>query len=272
MVISAPQVGQKRAVALTGCPFGQVGAAAMARILVAPAGHPQGPGRLPDVRSGTRRAGERRGRLDPAATTARDVPLLLLTLAAAATSIAAFLLHVAGWVRMPYGAAFISLPGMVLLLAIGVHAGRTSRGLLFNRLVVGAAAGLIGLLAYDGVRLLAQLVLPFEFNGFRTMELFGTYMTGLPGTHPGAVAAGWGYHITNGLTFAIAYAVVAGPARWWWGLAWGTVLEVAMLVVYPAIFQIETVAGFVTISVVGHVAYGAALGIWCERHAMGWRR
>ena len=210
--------------------------------------------------------------LDPAAGSGRDLPLLLLTLAAAAASIAAFLFHALGWVRMPYGAAFISLPGMVVLLAVGVYAGRTSRDVLLNRLAVGAAAGAVGLLAYDGIRLAAQWVLPFDFDAFTVMGLFGTFMTGLPADHPGALAAGWAYHVSNGLTFAIAYAVVAGPARRWWGLAWGVVLEVAMLVVYPAIFRITTVAGFVIVSVIGHVAYGLALGIWCERRAMPWRR
>jgi hypothetical protein len=210
--------------------------------------------------------------LDPAASSGRDLPLLLITLAAAGSSIAAFLLHAAGWVRMPYGAVLVTLPGMILLMAIGVWTKRTDRDVFLNRLGVGAAAGALGLAAYDGIRALVQWALPIGFNGFRAIELFGQFMTGLPASDPRSLAAGWAYHVSNGLTFAIAYAVVAGPARWWWGLAWGMVLETATVLVYPAVFRIGTIPGFVAVSMVGHAAYGAAVGLVSERRAARWPR
>ncbi|HET6213422.1 MAG TPA: hypothetical protein VFE14_11190, partial [Micromonosporaceae bacterium] len=99
---------------------------------------------------------------------------------------------------------------------------------------------------------------------------FGQFMTGASG--PGSAAAGWAYHVSNGWTFGIAYAVVAGPARWWWGIAWAMLLELAMLLVYPVLFQIRYVEPFIAVSVTGHVLYGSVLGLWCRRYAVRWRR
>src|SRR5437879_3778219 len=98
--------------------------------------------------------------LSPAATSRSDLPLLLLVLGACFTSIAALLLHAAGWLRMPYAVSFITLPGMVLLLTLFAWTGRTDRRLMYNRLATGAAAGVAGLVAYDLIRLAVQDLFP----------------------------------------------------------------------------------------------------------------
>jgi hypothetical protein len=173
---------------------------------------------------------------------------------------------------MPYAVSFISLPGMILLLSIFAWAGRTDRRLLYNRLTTGAVAGVLGLVVYDLIRLGVQEALPLHFNGFGVMAAFGHFMTGQPIHSSASVAAGWAYHISNGITFAIAFAVMAGPARWWWGLLWGATLQLAMTSVYPGLFEIRSWTGFIVESVVGHTAYGAALGLWCQRFALPARR
>ena len=203
-----------------------------------------------------------------AATTRRDVPLLLLTLLAAFSSIASLLLHAAGILRMPFAVSFVTLPGMVLLLCVTMWAGRTDRTLLLNRIRVGFVAGVLGLIAYDLVRWFAQVALPLNYDAFRSMDAFGHFITGRPmGTALG-LAAGWAYHVSNGLTFAIAYSVVAGPARWVWGLAWGTTLQVAMTIVYPGLLDPPSFRSFLAVSIIGHAVYGSVLGLWCERRAM----
>jgi hypothetical protein len=206
--------------------------------------------------------------LDPALRTRADLRLLLLTLAAAASSILALLLDWVGWIRMPYTVSFLSLPAMVFLVVLTVWAGRTREALLFNRLTVGATGGLLGLVGYDVVRWLVQVVLPVDFDAFAAFPTFGHLMTGEPREAGIALAAGWAYHVTNGLTFGIIYALVAGPARWWWGLVWGAALEAAMMVVYPSLMNPRSVSDFVMVSVIGHGVFGAIVGVSCERRAV----
>lgn len=206
--------------------------------------------------------------LSPAARDAGDIPLLLVTLVSAASSIAALLLHAVGWIRMPYTVSFVTLPGLILLSCLTVWSGRTQHALLSNRLRTGMVAGALGLVAYDGMRAVVQL-LPLNFDAFFSMPAFGTLMTGHPPDSFIAIASGWAYHITNGWTFAVIYALLAGPARWWWGLAWGFTLELAMIVVYPALFRPSSLHGFLVVSVVGHAAFGTVVGRWCEGHAVG---
>jgi len=169
---------------------------------------------------------------------------------------------------MPYTVSFVTLPGLVALVALAVWARRGDRPLLFNRLVVGTVAGSLGLVAYDVMRWLVQLVLPVSYDAFRAFQIFGTLMTGRGDDSVLALAAGWAYHITNGLTFGIIYALLAGPARWWWGLAWGGTLEAAMMVVYPSLMNPASISDFVVVSVIGHAVFGAVVGWWCERHAL----
>lgn len=209
-----------------------------------------------------------RRHFSPAVGSARDLPLFLVTLASALSSIAALLFHAAGWIRMPYTASFVTLPGMVFLLCLTVWAGRAQRPLLFNRLWAGTAAGFLGLIAYDLVRYAVQVALPLDFDAFYSMAAFGQLMTGLPLDSPIGLTLGWAYHITNGWTFGIIYALLAGPARWWWGLAWGLILEVGMVVVYPSLFRPSSLHGFLVVSIMGHAAFGGVVGLWCQKNAL----
>lgn len=210
-----------------------------------------------------------RRQFSPAVLSRRDLPLFLVALVSAFSSIAALLLHAAGWIRMPYTASFVTLPGMVFLLCLIVWTGRAQRPLLFNRLWVGSGAGLVGLIAYDLIRFAVQTALPLRFDAFYSMAAFGQLMTGQPLDSPIGLTLGWAYHITNGWTFGIVYALLAGPARWWWGLAWGLILEIGMLFVYPGLFRPSPLDEFLAVSIIGHAAFGCVVGLWCQRYA--WR-
>jgi hypothetical protein len=204
--------------------------------------------------------------------TTADLRLQGVALLSALSSIAPLLLQWGGWVRMPFTVSFVTLPGLVLLCAMTVWSGRSDHVLLANRLLTGFVAGAAGLVVYDATRLAVQEMLPVQFDAFRSMKVFGTLMTGLPTTSLVGQAAGWSYHITNGLTFGVIYALVAGPARWPWGFAWGLLLEIAMVVVYPAIYHPSSRTMFLSVSIAGHAAYGATLGVVCQRCALPRRR
>lgn len=204
--------------------------------------------------------------MDPGdAAGTRRVPYLL-ALIGAASSIAALLLHAIGLSRMPFTVSFVTVPGLTLLVGIMVWAKRRDQPVLRNRLIVGTVAGALGLVAYDAIRFGVQELLPFEFDAFATIRTFGSLMTGDPPETTLSVTLGWAYHVSNGWTFAVIYALLAGPARWWWGLAWGGLLEFGMMVVYPTLFNPRPISGFVTVSVIGHAAFGATVGVWCARH------
>ncbi len=210
-------------------------------------------------------------RLDPAIRAREDVPLLVVTLVACFSSIAALLLQWVGWIRMPYTISFLTLPGMVAIISLLVWTRRTRRDLFFNRLTVGTVGAALGLIGYDAVRWLVQVTLPVHFDAFAAFPAFGHLMTGRPTTDAVAIASGWVYHVTNGWTFGIIYTLLAGPARWWWGLVWGASLEAAMMIVYPSLLHPKSVSSFVIVSVIGHAVFGAIVGVTAERRAMAAR-
>ena len=198
-----------------------------------------------------------------------DPALTLLVLGCTAAGVGAFLLDVAGIVGMPWTLSFVSLPALVVVLAIGVWARRVAREPFFNRLAVGVVAGFVATLAYDGVRWAIQETAPLDYDGFRSISIFGSLILGKPETAVDARIAGWTYHFWNGVSFGVMYALVAGAARWYWGLAWGMALEMMMIGIYPVAFAIQrSDPAFLAISMTGHAAYGATLGLlagrWCR--------
>ena len=206
-----------------------------------------------------------------------DPALTILVLSCTAAGIGAFLLDVAGIVAMPWTISFVSLPALVVVVAIGVWAQRVARQPFFNRLAVGVIAGFIATLAYDGVRLAIQETAPLDYDGFRSINIFGSLILSKPETALDARIAGWTYHFWNGISFGVMYALVAGPARWYWGLAWGMALEMMMIGIYPVAFAIQrSDPAFLAISMTGHAAYGAVLGLlaerWCDRVPLPLRR
>lgn len=195
-----------------------------------------------------------------------DPALTLVVVGATAAGIAAFLLDVAGLLAMPWTLSFVSLPALVAVLGIAVWAQRVERQPFFNRLIVGATAGFIATLAYDGVRVAVQGTGLLDYNAFKAIHIFGSLIMNSPETATDARIAGWTYHFWNGVSFGVIYALIAGPARWYWGLAWGMALEGAMIGVYPVAFAIQrTDPAFLSVSLIGHAAYGASLGLMAQR-------
>jgi hypothetical protein len=208
------------------------------------------------------------GASSPLAAYREDPRLFVLTLGAAVTSIAALLLHLVGIIRMPYTLSFLTAPGMIFLLCVQIWAGRAGRLLIVNRLRVGFVAGLIGLVAYNGARWVMGMFL--STSPFYSISIFGSLITAKPAESTTAAVAGWLYHISNGVTFGIMYTLIAGPARWWFGLAWGAALELAMLTIYPAstILQPPALAPFVIVSLISHALFGAVIGVVAQGHAL----
>lgn len=145
------------------------------------------------------------------------------------------------------------------------HADDTERRELVARLRAGVMAGLLATLAYDLSRFLLVLVGRLELSPFGAFPLFGELLVG-PAPLPVRLLSGALFHLCNGLSFAVAFCLLLGGRDWRLGILWGLGLEAAMLAVYPGWLELDAVlAEFVSMSILGHVAYGSVLGLVSAR-------
>jgi hypothetical protein len=134
------------------------------------------------------------------------------------------------------------------------------RAFVRRRIAVGAVAGLAATLAYDAVRFGLVEFAGLQVRPFEAWRLFGLALTdtNLP---PAAVfAAGTAFHLCNGVAFGIAYTLAFGQRGPIAGIIWALVLETFMVSLYPGWLGLKALDEFVTVSVAGHLAYGAVLG------------
>lgn len=171
--------------------------------------------------------------------------------------------------------SFTSVATVMLLVQVGglsavalwLH--RNRREDLVRRIVGGLWAGGLATLAYDLVRI------PVAHSGvpvFKAVSYFGTVLLNVSVPTPHSEALGWAYHLSNGVSFGLMYAILVRLAEPLSAVLWGLTLEVAMLwTPYAEVFGYRRDAKFLAITVGAHVVYGlvlwAALRLW----AGGWR-
>ncbi len=156
--------------------------------------------------------------------------------------------------------ALVGLGGLGLLIRLRGSAGqrRTIRRLL----LAGIGAGIAGTLAYDCTRWLLVAALQYDISPFGAFPALGQGLLG--GTQVQEawilVTLGAGYHVLNGLGFAVAYSALFGRRGPVAGIAFALGLEIAMIGIYPSWLRIQAMSEFLQMSMVGHVAYGATVG------------
>ncbi len=186
----------------------------------------------------------------------------------ALVSSAAFWLHMLGWIPMPFFVSVVGMPSIILLLILGLFSWQRELSFWY-RFRAGIAGGAAALLAYDLVRLALYATILNGFYPYQTHRIFGYLITGQPPQSEAAAIAGWSYHFWNGFSFALIYALIAGGAKWYWGWAWAMILELAMLITYPTMLSIQMSGSFLAISLIGHTAFGVALGLTVSRMMRG---
>jgi len=129
----------------------------------------------------------------------------------------------------------------------------------------GAVVGLVGTLAYDLSRWLLVQLGGMELSPFEALPLFGQALLGDRGDGFLVAAAGMGYHLLNGVAFGVAYVIWFGHRAWWWGIVFALGLEAFMLALYPGWLDPASVAELTQVSLIGHFAYGATLGLVANR-------
>jgi hypothetical protein len=209
--------------------------------------------------------GEVSGVRSPASPLGRRRVLTAVAAACAGFSAAALVLHAAGLVPIYFAVDLLGAPSLVLLLLCGVYARVVNERVFLSRLVHGPWMGLAATLAYDAVRYPLWAGGLVGFDPFRSHRLFGQLITGHPADGAAALYAGWGYHFWNGIGLGVVYTVIAGPARWWYAVAWAGVLEVLWLLSLPAAVELRLGGEVVAVSLLGHVVYGTVLGLLARR-------
>jgi hypothetical protein len=139
------------------------------------------------------------------------------------------------------------------------------RALVRRRAGAGALAGLAATAAYDVTRFVVVTAFGLHVRPWAALPLFGQLLADVPADTAPAWVVGFGYHVANGVCFAIAYAMLAAPRGVWAGVAFALGLEAFMLTFYPGWLNVEAIGEFFSMTILGHVAYGATLGSLCRR-------
>jgi hypothetical protein len=187
-------------------------------------------------------------------------------IACALVSLAALVAHVFGILKMPFFLEIFGIPSLLVVYVLAAYAKKINADMLTNGLLVGFWAGFVASLAYDGVRYFVERAHLFGYNGFVPILMFGSWITGYPLHSVPAKIAGWTYHYWNGATFGVVYALAAGRRKWWWGLAYGVLMECCMLGLFPLFLRVTNRVDFIAVSMIGHLAYGGTLGWLTQKY------
>jgi hypothetical protein len=194
-----------------------------------------------------------------------DPWVVAITVAASLSSGGALVLAILSDAALSLTSVFVAVPGFIALVGLTVWARRDQQTLFLARLRSGAIAGVLATAAYDIVRWAVEAANLVSINSFQAIRIFGVGLTGRPLDDGRSIAAGWTFHAVNGIGFALAYFFLAAGRRWWLGVGYALILEVWMISLYPGWLGFSMNGEFFSVSMLGHVAYGAVLGRLAER-------
>lgn len=181
----------------------------------------------------------------------------------AAMSGVAILAHTFGPVPMSFTVPFVVLPvafmfvGLVLVRRhlygrLHVFAGRVFAGVVWS---------LLATFAYDAVRAVMRAAFRLSADPFQAMPVFGHLITKLPAADPLAVTVGWIYHLWNGVSYGIMFALLWPRGGALAGFVWAMTLQALMIADYPVLLQIRPGdPGWYAEGLVGHGVWGVVLG------------
>ena len=193
----------------------------------------------------------------------------LLILAAAGVSPNIFVAAQAGVADMKDMGLWLLLPSIVILLTALLFAWIRDYTRLVNRVVAGAAAGVIATVGLEVVRMYS-----FHHGGMPgdLPRLMGVLLTDrfMLGPSPLSDTLGYAYHYWNGAAFGIVFAVVLGRKAIYWGVVYGVIIATVFLLSPPVqalgigLMGSEMPTMPVTVYI-AHLAYGGILGWFCHR-------
>ncbi len=188
----------------------------------------------------------------------------------ASISLLALAAHIFGILPMVYFLTFFGVPSILLLFTLAAFAHWIDARVLLNGLAVGVIGGFVATFCYDGVRLVLNRTLFTQFNSFKAIYIFGSWISGKSSATMEAAVAGWLYHYWNGLSIALFYVLTFGRRHWGYAVGWALCMEALMLGLFPFFLQVTDKIDFIALSMIGHLAYGIVLGLIAQKYAINW--
>lgn len=137
--------------------------------------------------------------------------------------------------------------------------------LLVAQMKAGLIAGVLGTGAYDASRFLLIKITGIQFWPFDIFDIFGKAILGMSAQGFWVTPVGVAFHFLNGITFAISYTILFGKRGVFFGILWALGLEALMVAVYPNWLNIAFMNEFLSVSIFGHLVYGATIGYLAKR-------
>lgn len=173
----------------------------------------------------------------------------------------------AGYVQLSLVAYQILIPsilGIALLIILIWRLGYTS---LLRQVLVGIAAGVVGTIGLEVVRIIGFELgwMPGELPKLMGVLLLDQFATGPDVT---SNVAGWAYHFWNGAAFGILFSLLISKTNIFWGLAFGVLIGIGFMVspvvksLGIGLFGVEYKDGYqfmVTVTL-AHAAFGILVG------------
>ncbi len=182
---------------------------------------------------------------------------------AAALSGVVLLAKVYGMAEMSVTVPWIVLPASLGLAGLWGMASRWRLEEVGVALGIGIFGGLLSTFAYDLTRL------PFHLSGFlvfSTNSTYGMWITDAAAHSRGTEMVGWLYHFSNGIAFAVMYAVFMRGRHWLWAIVYAFALEsIAVFSHFGQVFSLAGNYGMISIAYLAHISYGLPIGIMVYR-------
>lgn len=181
---------------------------------------------------------------------------------------AALVIHIVRDVPLPPLLLVLWGAGLAAVGVVVMRLDRRTRATLGRGMLVGIGAGFAATLAYDASKAVLSTLDPSPYNPFEAIRVFGIVLIGADNPDGLLRAVGLVFHLSNGITFGLAYTFMFGRVALRGrgravalGVAWGLFLETFQLALFPGWMSIQFVAEFQQISFLAHTVFGCALGL-----------
>jgi hypothetical protein len=189
---------------------------------------------------------------------------LRLLSAAALFSGVALLAHIIAGVSLRLALALTIAFLLLAVCLIWRRASNAARQPMIRRTGVGVVSGLLATGSYDLSKFALSQWEPSPYNPFEAIHLFGVLLAGSNASNLVINAAGTVFHVVNGISFGLAFCLFVTHPSVLSGIAWGLVLALMQLTLYPGWLDIGFYQEFAQISGISHVVYGMVLGSSCR--------